>query len=443
MKFTRGWLLDHLETDHALDDILDALPMLGLEVESIDDPAKRLAAFTVAEVISAEQHPDADRLRVCMVNTGSGDPVQVVCGAPNARAGMKGVFAPAGSYVPGIDLVLKAGNIRGQDSNGMLCSEREMMISDEHDGIIELAADAPVGDSFAAYAGLDDPVIEIAITPNRADCLGVRGVARDLAAAGYGTLKPLDTSAHEGSFDSPLRWNLDLDGAAHLAPLAGEAPRYTALIGPDGELMIGAAALSIYDAASEDVVRSRLAASLDARQPADAVVIDANFPAPVLDMLVSVLPPEMPLCAAATSLAKVDRLAVMLARLSVIVLNRAEASRLAGIQVDDVAVLASTLATSMDRRGSDNLLQDGLVLVSDGGNMAALATGDIVVTAPPPSVRVISANGAGDAMAAGLFSAVLQAEPSPDLDDMLGVALAAGAEFAAKSITGHPIVVQE
>jgi phenylalanyl-tRNA synthetase beta chain len=219
MKFTLGWLLDHLETDHALDEILDALPMLGLEVESIDDPAKRLAAFTIAEVMSAEQHPDADRLRVCMVNTGSGDPVQVVCGAPNARAGMKGVFAPAGSYVPGIDLVLKAGNIRGQDSNGMLCSEREMMISDEHDGIIELAADAPVGESFAAYAGLDDPVIEIAITPNRADCLGVRGVARDLAAAGYGTLKPLDTSAHVGSFDSPLRWNIDLDGAEHLAPL--------------------------------------------------------------------------------------------------------------------------------------------------------------------------------------------------------------------------------
>jgi pseudouridine kinase len=238
---------------------------------------------------------------------------------------------------------------------------------------------------------------------------------------------------------------------AHLAPLAGEAPRYTALIGPDGELMIGAAALSIYDAASEDVVRSRLAASLaasldaglDALQPADAVVIDANFPAPVLDMLVSALPPEMPLCAAATSLAKVDRLAVMLARLSVIVLNRAEASRLAGIQVDDVAVLASTLATSMARRGSGNMLQDGLVLVSDGGNMAALATGDMVVTALPPCVRVISANGAGDAMAAGLFSAVLQAEPSPDLDDMLRVALAAGAEFAAKSITGHSIVGQE
>jgi phenylalanyl-tRNA synthetase beta chain len=220
MKFTRDWLFSHLETDRPLADILDILPMLGLEVESVVDRAAALAPFVIAEVISAEQHPNADKLRVCMVNIGTGDPVQVVCGAPNARAGMKGVFAPVGAYVPGIDLTLKTGEIRGELSNGMLCSEREMQLSDEHDGIIDLAADAPIGASFAAYAGLDDPIIEIAITPNRADCLGVRGVARDLAAAGYGHLKPIDTSPLEGSFDSPISWDLNLaPDEAHLCPL--------------------------------------------------------------------------------------------------------------------------------------------------------------------------------------------------------------------------------
>ena len=209
MKFTRDWLFDHLDTDRSLDEILEILPMLGLEVESVTDLASALAPFTIAEVISAVQHPNADKLRVCMVNTGSGDPVQVVCGAPNARTGMKGVFAPAGAYVPGIDLTLKAGEIRGEASNGMLCSEREMELSDEHDGIIDLPVDAPVGEAFAPYAGLDDPVIEIAITPNRADCLGVRGVARDLAAAGYGTLKDVDFGAHDGSYDSPVKWVID------------------------------------------------------------------------------------------------------------------------------------------------------------------------------------------------------------------------------------------
>ena len=164
MKFTRDWLFSHLETDRPLADILDVLPMLGLEVESIVDRAAALAPFVIAEVITAEQHPNADKLRVCMVNIGAGDPVQVVCGAPNARAGMKGVFAPVGAYVPGIDLTLKTGEIRGELSNGMLCSEREMQLSDEHDGIIDLAADAPVGASFAVHAGLDDPIIEIAIT---------------------------------------------------------------------------------------------------------------------------------------------------------------------------------------------------------------------------------------------------------------------------------------
>ncbi|MBL6774451.1 MAG: phenylalanine--tRNA ligase subunit beta [Candidatus Puniceispirillum sp.] len=220
MKFTRDWLFSHLETDRPLAEILDVLPTLGLEVESVVDRAQTLAPFIIAEVISAEQHPNADKLRVCMVNIGQDAPVQVVCGAPNARAGMKGVFAPVGAYVPGIDLTLKTGEIRGELSNGMLCSEREMQLSDEHDGIIDLAADAPVGEAFAAYAGLDDPVIEIAITPNRADCLGVRGVARDLAAAGYGRLKALDTSPLQGSFESPISWELNLKPEqAHLCPL--------------------------------------------------------------------------------------------------------------------------------------------------------------------------------------------------------------------------------
>ena len=225
MKFTRDWLFDHLETDRSLEEILEILPLLGLEVESVTDRAEALAPFTIAEVISAEQHPNADKLRVCMVNIGSGDPVQVVCGAPNARAGMRGVFAPVGAYVPGIDLVLKAGEIRGESSNGMLCSEREMELSDEHDGIIDLPIDAPVGAAFAPYAGLDDPIIEIAITPNRADCLGVRGVARDLAAAGYGTLKDVDFSAHEGAFDSPVNWAIAPEATAFCPRVTGTAFR--------------------------------------------------------------------------------------------------------------------------------------------------------------------------------------------------------------------------
>ena len=220
MKFTRDWLFDHLETDRPLDTILEALPMLGLEVESVVDRGKILAPFVIVEVVSAVQHPNADKLRLCKVNIGTSDPVQVVCGAPNARSGMKGVFAPVGSYVPGTDLLLKAGEIRGEASNGMLCSEREMQLSDDHDGIIELDENAPVGAGFAAYVGLDDLVIEIAITPNRADCLGVRGVARDLAAAGFGRLKPIDTSPLDGSFDSPITWQIDLDSSdAHLCPL--------------------------------------------------------------------------------------------------------------------------------------------------------------------------------------------------------------------------------
>jgi phenylalanyl-tRNA synthetase beta chain len=203
MKLTLRWLREHLETTASLDEIVARLVMLGLEVESVVDRAKALAPFTVAHVVSAEPHPDADRLRVCVVDTGS-ERVQVVCGAPNARAGMKGVFAPVGTTIPGTGLHLKKGVIRGVESNGMLVSEREMGLSDEHTGIIELPEDAPVGAPFAQVMGLDDPVLDVKVTPNRADCLGVRGIARDLAAAGLGTLKPLRADPVPGEFKSPI-----------------------------------------------------------------------------------------------------------------------------------------------------------------------------------------------------------------------------------------------
>ncbi len=208
MKFTLSWLKDHLETDASLDQITEKLTALGLEVEGVHDRSKELAPFRVAHVVSAEKHPDADKLRVLMVDTGAGT-LQVVCGAPNARAGMKGVFAPEGTYVPGSDITLKKGVIRGVESNGMMCSKRELKLSDEHEGIIELPEDAPVGAGFAEYAGLNDPVIDINLTPDRADCAGVRGIARDLAAAGMGTLKPLtagrlDATPVEGRFANPI-----------------------------------------------------------------------------------------------------------------------------------------------------------------------------------------------------------------------------------------------
>ncbi len=211
MKFSLSWLKAHLETDASLAEVVDKLTMIGLELEEVEDRAAALAAFTVAHVKEARQHPNADRLSVCIVDTGSGE-VQVVCGAPNARTGMKGVFAPAGSYIPGTDMTLKAGTIRGEASNGMLLSEREVGLSDEHEGIIELAEDAPLGAPVAQVLGLDDPVIDIAITPNRGDCLGVRGVARDLAAAGLGTLKPFDPPAIGGFGESPVQWFRDLPG---------------------------------------------------------------------------------------------------------------------------------------------------------------------------------------------------------------------------------------
>lgn len=208
MKFTLSWLKDHLETEADIDTITDKLTAVGLEVEELSNPAADLDPFIIGYVEDAWRHPNADRLNVCMVNTGE-DTVQVICGAPNARKGMKGVFAPSGSYIPGTDHHLKAGEIRGEASNGMLCSERELGMSDDHDGIIDLPEDAPIGESFARYQGLDDPVIEIGITPDRADCLGVRGIARDLAAAGLGALKPLLTDPIDGSYESPLSWQIE------------------------------------------------------------------------------------------------------------------------------------------------------------------------------------------------------------------------------------------
>ncbi|MBN9045189.1 MAG: phenylalanine--tRNA ligase subunit beta [Rhizobiales bacterium] len=210
MKFTLSWLKDHLETEATLDQIVEKLTDIGLEVESVDDRAA-FKAFRIAKVLTAVQHPDADKLRVLTVDTGEGKPVQVVCGAPNARAGLVGVLGRPGDYVPGLDVTLSVGKIRGVESFGMMCSERELELSDEHDGIIDLPADTPVGASFAALMGLDDPVIEIGLTPNRADCAGVRGIARDLAAAGLGALKELAAAPVKGEGETPVKVVLDQD----------------------------------------------------------------------------------------------------------------------------------------------------------------------------------------------------------------------------------------
>src|SRR6201993_3130375 len=209
MKLTLSWLKEHLDTSADTAEIARRMIALGLEVESVADRAKDFQQFVVGYVVEAKQHPNADRLRVCLVDTGSGQ-VQVVCGAPNARTGMKGVFAPVGSRIPGTGLDLKAGVIRNVESNGMLCSAREMGLGQDHDGIIELPADAPVGAPFARIMGLDDAVCDVSVTPDRADCLGVAGIARDLAAAGLGRLTPRDLSPAPGRFESPIRWRRDL-----------------------------------------------------------------------------------------------------------------------------------------------------------------------------------------------------------------------------------------
>jgi phenylalanyl-tRNA synthetase beta chain len=210
MKFTLSWLKDHLETDATLDQIVEKLTDIGLEVDGVDDRAA-FRAFKVAKVLTAVQHPDADKLRVLSVDTGEGQPVQVVCGAPNARAGLVGVLGRPGDYVPGLDVTLSVGKIRGVESFGMMCSERELELSDEHNGIIDLPDDVPVGTSFAAYMGLDDPIIEIGLTPNRADCTGIRGIARDLAAAGLGTLKNTLPEVVKGEGETPVKIILDQD----------------------------------------------------------------------------------------------------------------------------------------------------------------------------------------------------------------------------------------
>src|SRR5260221_6732276 len=216
MKFTLSWLKDHLDTSEPLDAITHKLTMIGIEVENVGNKAKALAPFTIARVISAEQHPNADRLRVCMVDTGSGDPVQVVCGAPNARAGMKGVFSPPGTFIPGKNITLGVGTIRGVESRGMLCSGFELQLSEDHEGILDLPPDAPVGVRYAEWAHLDDPVIEINLTPNRPDCTAVHGIARDLAAADMGKFKDAAIKPAPGAFPCPVGVKLDFGATPSL-----------------------------------------------------------------------------------------------------------------------------------------------------------------------------------------------------------------------------------
>jgi phenylalanyl-tRNA synthetase beta chain len=210
MKFTLSWLKEHLDTDEPIEKLADKLTMIGLEVEHLDDKAKALAPFTIARVISAEQHPNADRLRVCMVDTGDGAaPVQVVCGAPNARAGLISVFSAPGTFIPGKNITLGIGTIRGVESRGMLCSAAELQISEDHDGIMELPADAPVGAAYASWAGLGDPMFEINLTPNRQDCAGVHGIARDLSAADMGKFRDPGIKQVKGEF--PCHVNVTIE----------------------------------------------------------------------------------------------------------------------------------------------------------------------------------------------------------------------------------------
>ena len=254
MKFTLSWLKAHLETEADANTVAETLTRIGLEVESLSNPAEALTPFKVAKVLTAEKHPQADKLQVLTVDAGEG-PMQVVCGAPNARAGMLGVFGPPGAYIPGSDMTLKVAEIRGVTSNGMMCSVRELQLGEEHDGIIELTADAPVGASYAAWAGLDDALFDVAVTPNRQDCMGVRGIARDLAAAGLGTLKPLAVPKIDGSYDCPVEIRIE---------------------DPEGcPAFFGRAIRGLNNGASPDWMRQRLAAA--GQRPISALVDITNY----------------------------------------------------------------------------------------------------------------------------------------------------------------------
>ena len=209
MKFSLSWLRTHLETEAPLEKITETLSAIGLEVDGVEDRAAPLTPFRTARIIEAQKHPNADRLRACRVDIGTGEEVSVVCGAPNARTGLHVVFAPPGAFIPGSGITLKTGEIRGVVSAGMLLSSREMALGDDHDGIVELPENTPVGLPYAAWAGLDDPVIEIGVTPNRGDALSIRGVARDLAACGLGRLLPWAPEPVPAAFETPIGWSID------------------------------------------------------------------------------------------------------------------------------------------------------------------------------------------------------------------------------------------
>ncbi len=278
MKFTLSWLKEHLETDADLETITETLTRIGLELEGVENPGDKLADLRIAKVVSAEKHPNADKLQLLTVDTGEGDPVQVVCGAPNARAGMTGVFAAPGTYVPGIDLTLKPAKIRDVESFGMMCSERELELSDAHEGIIDLDEDAPVGAAYAEWAGLDDPVIDIAITPNRQDCMGVRGVARDLAAAGLGTLKSLAEAYAPAGAEAAQDAAAGAGQRIEVRPVAGEGAPSIEIRTDDPEgcpAFFGRTVAGVSNGASPAWMQKRLRAT--GQKPISALVDITNF----------------------------------------------------------------------------------------------------------------------------------------------------------------------